>query len=224
MLCFWRKPIYHECTTQTEAESPVFLYFLPLQAEAKWFVKDFWWLLSGLSWMSRVYFTLLLVIIVSWPYNQGPVSLSMPNLTQGIKSAPGSCRRSELTPAAGSLEIVGVFPPKVYIDEPTSFPKQLQKNEIIKKEKLQGTEMLWHFRPAAIGKHQHRLWKGMREISDHGADSMNPLSGWQQKRKIFQFSSQLSVGGERGKKQPLSNRLEFCGSGCASQHHKQLCK
>lgn len=96
----------------------------------------------------------------------------MPSLIQGMKSAPGSCRRSKLTTAAWSLESIWVFSPNVYIDEPTSFPVQPQTNKI-KKEKLQGTEMLCHFRPAAIGKHQDGLLKGMREVSDHGADSMH---------------------------------------------------
>lgn len=38
---------------------------LPLWAKTKWFAKDFQWILSALNLMSRVYFTLQLIITIS---------------------------------------------------------------------------------------------------------------------------------------------------------------
>lgn len=38
---------------------------LPLWAKIRWFVKDFQWILSALNLMSRVYFTLQLIITIS---------------------------------------------------------------------------------------------------------------------------------------------------------------
>lgn len=52
---------------------------------------------------------LLLIITVSWPCNEGPVSISRPSVIQGIKSAIWNCRRSQLTTAVVNPQSLSFF-------------------------------------------------------------------------------------------------------------------
>lgn len=135
---------------------------------------------------------LLLIITVSWPCNEGPVSISRPSVIQGIKSAIWNCRRSQLTTAVVNSQSLRFFSQGVHWWA-HFFPCKAAKKDMLYAFGSV-TETLCHFRSAQDLLQWENTVSRKREFSDHGADSKKRETPVLRltARKRFQFRSKQS--------------------------------